>query len=74
MRILSDERRRHHGTGPGRLYRELARRRGAPSSRPETVQSATGHGITSATPLLTQTVTIEKALHGTPSTVGRRTA
>ena len=54
-----------HAPGIVAMYRELART-GAEVHvvAPETVQSATGHGITVATPLLTNRVTIENAFTG----------
>ncbi|MGB7158631.1 MAG: 5'/3'-nucleotidase SurE [Tepidisphaeraceae bacterium] len=54
-------------TAPGiiALYRELTRLGEVHVVAPETVQSATGHGITLTTPLLTQRVTIDGAYTGT---------
>src|SRR5438552_2207909 len=46
------------------MYRELATLGDVHVIAPETVQSATGHGITVATPLLTNRVTIENAFSG----------
>jgi 5'-nucleotidase len=46
------------------MYRELAQLGEVHVIAPETVQSATGHGITIATPLLTQKVTVEGAFTG----------
>src|SRR3982751_5186483 len=53
--------------GPGlvALYRELVKLGDVHVVAPETVQSATGHGITLTTPLLTSRVTIENAFTGT---------
>ena len=47
------------------LYRELVKLGDVEVVAPETVQSATGHGITVATPLLTNKVTIENGFTGT---------
>ena len=47
------------------LYRELAKTHEVVVVAPETVQSATGHGITMATPLLTSRVKVEDAFEGT---------
>ena len=47
------------------MYRELTRMGEVHVVAPETVQSATGHGITLSTPLLTQKVTVEDAFTGT---------
>lgn len=47
------------------MYRELAKLGEVHVIAPETVQSATGHGITLTTPLLTQQVTVEGAFTGT---------
>ena len=47
------------------MYRELIRLGEVHVVAPETVQSATGHGITIQTPLLTSRVTIENAFTGT---------
>src|SRR3954465_14574883 len=47
------------------LYRELTKLGEVHVVAPETVQSATGHGITLDTPLLTQRVTVEDAFTGT---------
>src|SRR6476646_9396327 len=47
------------------MYRELVKLGEVHVVAPETVQSATGHGITIATPLLTQKVTIENGFTGT---------
>jgi 5'-nucleotidase len=54
-------------TAPGlvALYHELTRLGEVHVVAPETVQSATGHGITISTPLLTQRVTVEGAFTGT---------
>src|SRR5215212_4889279 len=46
------------------LYRELAKSHEVQVVAPETVQSATGHGITMATPLLTNRVKVEDAFEG----------
>ncbi len=47
------------------MYRELVQLGDVEVVAPETVQSATGHGITITTPLLTTRVTIENAFTGT---------
>jgi len=47
------------------LYRELAREHEVVVVAPETVQSATGHGVTTAAPLLTSRVKVEDAFEGT---------
>lgn len=54
-------------TAPGLLavYRELIRMGEVHVVAPETVQSATGHGITLAKPLLTSQVTIDEGVVGT---------
>jgi 5'-nucleotidase len=54
-------------TAPGivAMYRELTRMGEVIVVAPETTQSATGHGITLDTPLLTSKVTIENAFTGT---------
>lgn len=46
------------------MYRELTQLGEVAVVAPETVQSATGHGITLTTPLLTQSVTVEDAFTG----------
>ena len=46
------------------MYRELAKVHDVDVIAPETVQSATGHGITMATPLLTSRVRVEDAFEG----------
>src|SRR5688572_26913592 len=46
------------------LYRELVKLGEVHVIAPETVQSATGHGITITTPLLTQKVTVENGFTG----------
>jgi 5'-nucleotidase len=46
------------------LYRELVKLGDVHVIAPETVQSATGHGITITTPLLTQKVTVENGFTG----------
>lgn len=46
------------------LYRELVQLGEVHVIAPETVQSATGHGITITTPLLTQKVTVENGFTG----------
>src|SRR4051812_16288405 len=46
------------------LYRELAKLGEVHVVAPETVQSATGHGITITTPLLTNRVTVEGTFTG----------
>lgn len=53
-----------HAPGIVAMYRELVRMGDVHVVAPETVQSATGHGITLATPLLTNRVTIENAFTG----------
>ncbi|HEV2293311.1 MAG TPA: 5'/3'-nucleotidase SurE [Tepidisphaeraceae bacterium] len=54
-------------TAPGlvALYHELTKLGEVHVVAPETVQSATGHGITITTPLLTQRVTVQDAFTGT---------
>src|ERR671917_2964273 len=47
------------------MYRELVKLGEVHVVAPETVQSATGHGITLSTPLLTQRVTVEQTFTGT---------
>src|SRR5688572_21469143 len=47
------------------MYRELVKLGDVHVVAPETVQSATGHGITLTAPLLTSRVTIENAFTGT---------
>jgi 5'-nucleotidase len=47
------------------IYRELVQLGDVQVVAPETVQSATGHGITLSTPLLTQQVTVEDTFTGT---------
>lgn len=47
------------------MYRELTSLGEVHVVAPETVQSATGHGITLSTPLLTQRVTVEETFTGT---------
>src|SRR5215212_6903919 len=47
------------------MYRELTKLGDVHVVAPETVQSATGHGITLTSPLLTSRVTIENAFTGT---------
>lgn len=47
------------------MYRELVKLGDVHVVAPETVQSATGHGITIATPLLTQQVNVEDVFTGT---------
>ena len=46
------------------IYRELVKLGEVHVVAPETVQSATGHGITISTPLLTQRVTVEETFTG----------
>jgi 5'-nucleotidase len=46
------------------LYRELAKSHEVQVVAPETVQSATGHGVTTAAPLLTSRVKVEDAFEG----------
>jgi len=53
-----------HAPGLLALYRELVKLGDVRVIAPETVQSATGHGITITTPLLTETVTIENGFTG----------
>ena len=54
-------------TAPGlvAMYRELVKLGEVEVVAPETVQSATGHGITLSAPLLTSRVTVENAFTGT---------
>jgi 5'-nucleotidase len=47
------------------MYRELTELGHVDVVAPETVQSATGHGITLSTPLMTNSVTVEGAFTGT---------
>src|SRR5687767_13573947 len=47
------------------MYRELVKLGDVEVVAPETVQSATGHGITVSTPLLTSKVTVENGFTGT---------
>jgi 5'-nucleotidase len=47
------------------MYRELVKLGEVHVVAPETVQSATGHGITVSTPLLTNRVTVEETFTGT---------
>src|SRR5437764_5744165 len=54
-----------HAPGIVAMNRELVRLGDVHVIAPETVQSATGHGITVATPLLTNRVTVENAFTGT---------
>ncbi len=53
-----------HAPGLLALYRELVKLGEVHVIAPETVQSATGHGITITTPLLTENVTIENGFTG----------
>lgn len=53
-----------HAPGLLALYRELVKLGEVHVIAPETVQSATGHGITITTPLLTEKVTIENGFNG----------
>src|SRR3954453_12493927 len=53
-----------YAPGLGAAYHELVRMGEVHVVAPETVQSATGHGITIATPLLTQRVTVEETFTG----------
>src|SRR5438270_13119490 len=46
------------------MYRELTRLGEVHVIAPETVQSATGHGITVATPMLTNRITVENTFTG----------
>jgi 5'-nucleotidase len=50
------------------MYRELVKLGEVHVVAPETVQSATGHGVTLTTPLLTSRVTIENAASQFPRT------
>ena len=54
-------------TAPGlvAMYRKLTDIAGVQVVAPETVQSATGHGITLSQPLLTSKVDVENAFTGT---------
>jgi 5'-nucleotidase len=54
-----------HAPGLVAMYRELARLGEVHVVAPETVQSATGHGITISAPLLTNRVTVQDAFTGT---------
>jgi 5'-nucleotidase len=51
--------------GLAAMYRELVKLGDVAVIAPETVQSATGHGITISTPLLTSRVKVEGAFEGT---------
>lgn len=51
--------------GIAAMYRELRRLGDVKVIAPETVQSATGHGITISTPLLTSRVVVDNAFTGT---------
>src|SRR3954454_9270604 len=53
-----------HAPGIVAMYRELVKLGEVHVVAPETVQSATGHGITLTAPLLTNRVTIENAFTG----------
>src|SRR5688500_15968259 len=65
MRILLTNADGIRSPGIVALYRELVRLGEVTVVAPEQVQSATGHGITITTPLLTQQVTVENAFTGT---------
>src|ERR1700688_193484 len=54
-----------HAPGLLAMYRELTALGEVHVVAPETVQSATGHGITLSTPLLTSRVTVEDTFTGT---------
>src|SRR4051812_23796834 len=54
-----------HAPGIVAMYRELMKLGEVHVVAPETVQSATGHGITLDAPLLTNRVTVENAFTGT---------
>jgi 5'-nucleotidase len=54
-----------HAPGLVAMYRELAKLGEVHVVAPESVQSASGHGITITTPLLTTSVTVENAFTGT---------
>ncbi len=54
-----------HAPGLLAMYRELTKIGDVEVVAPETVQSATGHGVTISTPLLTSKVTIENGFTGT---------
>jgi 5'-nucleotidase len=54
-----------HAPGLVAMYRELIHLGDVIVVAPETVQSATGHGITLTTPLLTSRVTVENGFTGT---------
>ena len=54
-----------HAPGLVAMYRELVKLGDVEVVAPETVQSATGHGITVTTPLLTSKVTVENGFTGT---------
>jgi 5'-nucleotidase len=60
--LTNDDGIRHEGLVA--LYRELVKLGEVYVVAPETVQSATGHGITLSTPLMTQRVTVEGAFTG----------
>src|SRR5438552_5444273 len=53
-----------HAPGIIAMYRELVSLGEVHVIAPETVQSATGHGITIATPMLTNEVTVENGFTG----------
>src|SRR5688500_3644873 len=65
MRILLTNADGIRSPGIVALYRELVKLGDVTVVAPELVQSATGHGITLTTPLLTSTVTVENAYTGT---------
>src|SRR3954469_17882589 len=54
-----------HAPGLLALYRQLVQLGEVQVVAPETVQSATGHGITISTPLLTNRVTVQETFTGT---------
>ncbi len=60
--LTNDDGIRHPGLVA--MYRELTRLGEVHVVAPETVQSATGHGVTISTPLLTDRVTVEDAFTG----------
>ena len=60
--LTNDDGIRHPGLVA--MYRELTRLGDVHVVAPETVQSATGHGVTISTPLLTDRVTVEDAFTG----------
>src|SRR5206468_10227427 len=60
--LTNDDGIRHEGLVA--LYRELVKLAEVHVVAPETVQSATGHGITLATPLMTQKVCVQDVFTG----------